>query len=118
MKKAGTLFFFFLSIIMLDNYSLVEGAHWIHFHTFKTKYGTTFYYYDSVTLKSDVYRNKVRVWVQKDSDFELDNQLFYEIDCKERKFRIIQDRFSKKAKPWRNIASDSIDEALYKIVCP
>lgn len=68
------------------------------------------YYYDAGSVKHTK-NNTITVWARTDT-----SKYLYEIDCKNKKARILQG-FDSGASEWFAIAGGS-DELLYEAVCP
>jgi hypothetical protein len=67
--------------------------------------------YDAASVKHTK-SDTITVWVRSDA-----GKYFYEMDCKNKKARIIEGTGSG-APEWFNIAAGSADELVYKAVCP
>jgi|GEM_PF-987420 len=75
-------------------------------------YGNTFYY-DTKSVKQ-VSENSVTVWAKSNAA-----RYLYEIDCKNRKARILQEDDKSISNPrWLDISGNSGDALVYKSVCP
>ncbi len=75
-------------------------------------YGNKFYY-DTKSVKQ-ASENSVTVWAKSNGA-----KYLYEIDCKNRKARILQEDDKSTSNPqWLDIAGNSGDALVYKSVCP
>ena len=106
--KATALCIFALSFVLgcskteLTNWKLLQ----------EDSYGNAFYY-DTKSVKQ-VSENSVTVWAKSNAA-----RYLYEIDCKNRKARILQEDDKSISNPrWTDISGTSGDALVYKSVCP
>lgn len=96
-----------LGVFLFFGFAVAEGADWKVLR--EDNYNK--FSYDAASVKHTV-SNTVTVWAQSDSA-----RYLYEIDCKNRKARLLEGAGSGEPK-WFVILNGSGDDLLFKTVCP
>ena len=110
MKTYGV--FFMATILCLSVFPFVlaeaEGADWKVLR--EDTYGNSFSYDAASVKKTET--NTIMVWARSDGA-----KYLYEIDCKERKARLLEGTGSSGSQ-WFAVTAGSGDEMLFQAVCP